>query len=67
VFAVLGNVTVKSAFVHCSFFDLTGKTQKFIDHILIDKTWMIYIHICRGADCDNSVVVANLRRPLINK
>lgn len=50
MFAVLGKVIVRSAFVHCSFLDLTGKTQKLIDHILIDKTWMIYIHIFRGAD-----------------
>jgi hypothetical protein len=64
VFAILGNVIVKSAVVHCSFFDLTGKTQKLIDHILIDKTWIIYIHIFRGADFDNTVVVASLRRTL---
>jgi hypothetical protein len=46
VFAVSGNVIVKSAFAHCSFFDLTGKTQKLIDRILIDKTWIfIYIFV----------------------
>jgi len=68
VFAVSGSVIVKSAFVHCIFFDFTGKTQKLIDHILLYKTWMIYLHIFRGADCDNSVVVASLRRRLsINK
>jgi len=64
VFAILGSVIVKSAIVRCSFFNLTGKTQKLIDHILIDKTWIIYIYIFRGAVFDNSVVVASLRRRL---
>jgi len=68
VFAVSGNVIINNAFVHLSFFNLIGKTQKLTDHILIDKIWMIYVHIFRGADCDNSVVVASLRRRLsINK
>jgi hypothetical protein len=64
VFAVLGKIIVKSTIVHCSFCNLTGKTQKLIDHISKDKTWMIYIHIFREADFDNSVVVASLRRRL---
>ena len=73
-FATSKNLSVKSTFPHRDIHKYTwtssdGKTDKQIDHILIDRRWdlsILDVRSFRGADCDTDhcLVVAKVRERL---